>query len=388
MNIVIAAGGTGGHLYPAVALAREFLQRVPQSSILFVGTERGIESKVLPHEGFELEKIAAKPVMGRGLRQALGACVSLPVALWQSVRLLRARRAELVIGIGGYTSPPVLLAGFLLGIPRAILEPNAYPGMANKVLGPIADLVFLGYEAAKPYFRASKVRVTGTPIRREFFEESARPVGDTETRGRGDTATSSHRPFAASPGRPERPARRLLVFGGSQGAHAINQAMVEALPLIQSMQAGLSVIHQTGEADYASVKQAYERAGLGTDRVEVVPFLFDMPRALKQADLVVSRSGAVTLAELTACGKPAILIPLPHAIYQHQERNALVLREAGAAEVLLQQGLTGPKLAQMIDSLLGHADRLRVMGERSAALGKTDSAEVIVRDCLELVGEA
>lgn len=371
MNIVIAAGGTGGHLYPAVALAREFLRRVPQSSILFVGTERGIESKVLPHEGFELEKIAAKPVMGRGLRQALGACVSLPVALWQSVRLLRTRRAELVIGIGGYTSPPVLLAGFLLGIPRAILEPNAYPGMANKVLGPIADLVFLGYEAAKPYFRASKVRVVGTPIRRAFYEE-----------GEGQEA-----PRVTAPGfTPQASRATLLVFGGSQGAHAINQAMVEALPLIQSMQAGLSVIHQTGEADYASVKQAYERAGLGTDRVEVVPFLFDMPRALKQADLVVSRSGAVTLAELTACGKPAILIPLPHAIYQHQERNASVLREAGAAEVLFQQGLTGLKLAQTIDSLLGHADRLRVMKERSAALGKTDSAEVIVRDCLELVG--
>jgi UDP-N-acetylglucosamine--N-acetylmuramyl-(pentapeptide) pyrophosphoryl-undecaprenol N-acetylglucosamine transferase len=176
------------------------------------------------------------------------------------------------------------------------------------------------------------------------------------------------------------------VFGGSQGAHAINQAMVEALPLLQSAQAGLSVTHQTGEADYPMVKRAYEEAGFGLDRAEVAPFLFDMPRALKQADLVVSRSGAVTLAELTACGKPAILIPLPHAIYQHQERNARVLEEAGAAMVLLQEGLTGSKLAQTIDSLLGSTDRLRAMGERSAALGRTDSAEVIVRDCLALVG--
>jgi len=388
MNIVIAAGGTGGHLYPAVALAREFLRQVPHCSILFVGTERGIEGKVLPHEGFEWEKIAAKPVMGRGVRQALEAFASLPVACWQSVRLLRKRRADLVIGIGGYTSPPVLAAGFLLSIPLVILEPNAYPGMANKVLGPFADLVFLAYEAAKPYFRARKVRVVGTPIRREFFENA------------GTRSTRCSEECNGSPARGEKEGKNqlssrftphasratLLVFGGSQGAHAINQAMVEALPLLQSMQAGLSVIHQTGEADYVSVKKAYERAGLGTDRVEVVPFLFDMPRALKQADLVVSRSGAVTLAELTACGKPAILIPLPQAIYQHQERNARVLEEAGAAEVLFQQGLTGSKLAQTIDSLLGSADRLQIMGERSAAMGKTDSAEVIVRDCLALVG--
>jgi UDP-N-acetylglucosamine--N-acetylmuramyl-(pentapeptide) pyrophosphoryl-undecaprenol N-acetylglucosamine transferase len=367
MNIVIAAGGTGGHLYPAVALAREFLRQTPRCSILFVGTERGIEGKVLPHEGFEWEKIAAKPVMGRGLWQALEAVASLPVACWQSVRLLRKRRADLVIGIGGYTSPPVLMAGFSLRIPRVILEPNAYPGMANKVLGPLADLVFLAYEAAKSYFPASKVRVVGTPIRREFFEDAV------ESGGR------------KAPGEPPS-AFRLLVFGGSQGAHAINQAMVEALPLLQSTKAGLSVIHQTGEADYPMVKQAYEAAGLGADRVKPVPFLFDMPRALKQADLVVSRSGAVTLAELTACGKPAILIPLPHAIYRHQERNARVLEEAGAAMVLLQQDLTGPRLAQAIDSLLGSTDRLRVMSERSAALGRTDSAQVIVRDCLALVG--
>ena len=381
MNIVIAAGGTGGHLYPAVALAREFLRQVPHCSILFVGTERGIEGKVLPHEGFEWEKIAAKPVMGRGVRQALKAFASLPVACWQSVRLLRKRRADLVIGIGGYTSPPVLAAGFLLRIPRVILEPNAYPGMANKALGPLADRVFLGYEAAKPYFRASKVRVVGTPVRRAFLETGERQ----EARGKGQAGSQEFRPLTSSPS-PLAPRQTLLVFGGSQGAHAINQAMVEALSLLQSMPTGLSVIHQTGEADYVSVKKAYERAGLGTDRVEVVPFLFDMPRALKQADLVVSRSGAVTLAELTACGKPAILIPLPQAIYQHQERNAWVLEEAGAAMVLLQHGLTGSKLAQTIDSLLDSADRLRVMGERSAAMGKTDSAEVIVRDCLALVG--
>ncbi len=318
--------------------------------------------------------------MGRGIRQAFSAFLSLPVALWQSLKLLRERRADLVIGIGGYTSPPVLAAGFLLGIPRAILEPNAYPGMANKVLGPIANRVFLAYDAAKPYFHANKVRVAGTPIRRAFFETGERQ----EARGKGQAESQEFQPLTSSPS-PLAPRQTLLVFGGSQGARAINQAMVEALLHTQALRAGLSVIHQTGEADYPSVKRAYEEAGFGPDRVEITPFLFDMPRALRQADLVLSRSGAVTLAELTACGKPAILIPLPHAIYQHQERNALVLEEAGAAVVLLQQDLTGPKLAQTIDSLFGQADRLQAMRERSAALGKTDSAEAIVRDCLALV---
>ncbi|MBM4124967.1 MAG: undecaprenyldiphospho-muramoylpentapeptide beta-N-acetylglucosaminyltransferase [Nitrospira sp.] len=361
MNIVVAAGGTGGHLYPAVALAREFIRQDPASAVLFVGTERGIESKVLPREGFALAKITAKPVMGRGVRRAVGAVLALPLGLWQSIALLRARRAQLVIGIGGYTSPPVLVAAFLLGIPRVILEPNAYPGLANKVLGPIADLVFLAFDAAAPYFRRARVRVVGTPIRRAFYD-----AGEGAVSGRQGRKT-------------------LLVFGGSQGAHAINQAMVEALPHLRAEREGLAVIHQTGEADHGWVKEAYRTAGFEA-QAEVVPFLFDMPRAVQSADLVVSRSGAVSLAELTACGKAAILIPLPTAIYHHQERNARVMEGAGAAVVLLQQDLTGPKLAQTIEALLGDRDRLLSMGGRSRALGRTDSAESIVRDCLTLVG--
>lgn len=363
MNIVIAAGGTGGHLYPAVALAREFLREEPATGIVFLGTSRGIEGKVLAHEGFSLEHVIAKPVMGVGVGKAAVALLALPIGVWQAIRSLRARRAELVIGIGGYTSPPVLLAAWLLGVPRVILEPNAYPGMANTALSPIANLVFVAFEEAGKHFTRSKVRVVGTPIRRAFLEPAA----------------------AAAPAATG--GRRLLVFGGSQGAHAINEALVQALPqLVQRGvgPAGLSVIHQTGEADHARVKEAYERTGV---QAEVVPFLFDMPRALRSADLVVSRAGAVTVAELTACGKPAILIPLPQAIYRHQERNARVLEAGGAAVVLPQEGLSGPGLARTIAELLGDADRLRAMSERSRALGKTDSAETIVRHCRALVGD-
>ena len=360
-TIVFAAGGTGGHLYPAVALAREFSRQDPATRMLFVGTERGIESKVLAHEGLELALIAAQPVMGRGVLQAAGALLSLPLGLWQSLALLRQRRASFVLGVGGYTSPPVLLAARLLGVPRAIMEPNAYPGMANKVLGPIADLVFVTFREAARYFPSDKVRVTGMPVRQAFFENA----------GTGQEA------------RGERERRILLVFGGSQGARAINDAMIGALPQWAAMRGQLAIVHQTGEADHARVKAAYEAAGV---QAEVVPFLFEMPRALRSADLVVSRAGAMTLAELTVCGKPAIVIPLPHAIYQHQAHNAWVLADAGGAVVLPQQELTGERLAREVAALLRDPERLRMMGERSREMGRPDAARTIVRECLALMG--
>ncbi|MEW6543509.1 MAG: undecaprenyldiphospho-muramoylpentapeptide beta-N-acetylglucosaminyltransferase [Nitrospirota bacterium] len=376
MTIVIAAGGTGGHLYPAVALAREFLRQDPASRIVFVGTPRGLETKVLAHEGFELVMVAAQPVMGRGAWRASAALLTVPLGIWQAARLLRARNADLAIGIGGYTSPPLLLAAFLLGVPRVILEPNAYPGLANKLLGPIANLVFLAFEAAGPHFARAKVRASGTPIRREFYEDGA--TGH-ETRGASGSEPPRPAPRASGPqGR-----KTLLVFGGSQGASAINRAMVEALPHLRAVGAEPAIVHQTGEADRASVAAAYEAAGV---RAEVVPFLFEMPDALRAADLVVARAGAVTLAELAACGKPAVLIPLPTAIYGHQEKNARVLEQAGAAVVLLQNELTGERLARTVATLLSDEARLRTMGERSRALGRTDAAELIVRECRTLVG--
>lgn len=358
--IVFAAGGTGGHLYPAVALAREFVRQDPGSRMLFVGTTRGIESKVLKHEGLELAMIDAQPVMGRGVLRAAGALLSLPRGVRQSVSLLRARRASFVLGVGGYTSPPVLLAARLLGLPRAILEPNAYPGMANRVLGPIADLVFVGFHEAAGHFSTAKVRVAGVPVRRGFTEPSEQDK-------------------AGAPG-----PRRLLVFGGSQGARAINDAMLAALPHWAGMGGALSIVHQTGEADHARVRAGYEAAGL---RAEVVPFLFDMPAALRAADLVVSRAGAMTLAELTVCGKPAILIPLPQAIHQHQAHNAQALAEAGGAVVVRQDELTGERLSREVAALIRDAGRLREMGERSRGLGKPAAAETIVRECLQLIGQ-
>ncbi|WP_447977852.1 undecaprenyldiphospho-muramoylpentapeptide beta-N-acetylglucosaminyltransferase [Candidatus Nitrospira bockiana] len=363
MTIVIAAGGTGGHLYPGVALAREFLRRDPRAVVRFVGTSRGIEAKVLSHEGLPLDLIDARPVMGLGLRQAGAALLALPKGLAQSWRLLRAVRADLVIGIGGYTSPPVLLAAALLRIPRVILEPNAYPGMANKLLGPLAQRVFLAFETAAGHFAPSKVRAVGTPIRRAFLDAVAEPHAEDPAR------------------------RRLLVFGGSRGAHAINLAMLDAVRVMSQEQAAmrrLRITHQTGEADHEPIKAAYDASGVDAT---VVPFLFDMPTALRAADLVVARSGAMTLAELTACGKPSILVPLPHAIYQHQARNAEVLERAGAAVVIPQSELTGARLARVIAALIDEPGRLAMMGERSRSLAKVDAAEAIVEECLTMLRE-
>jgi UDP-N-acetylglucosamine--N-acetylmuramyl-(pentapeptide) pyrophosphoryl-undecaprenol N-acetylglucosamine transferase len=362
MTIVIAAGGTGGHLYPAVALARAFQQKNSATTIVFVGTARGLESKVLAHEGFELLLISARPVMGKNVIKAAQGLLSLPVSLWQCLKILKARCVDLVIGVGGYTSPMMVLAAALTGTARVILEPNAYPGMANKAVGPFAQRVFLSYESAASSFDRRKIRVVGTPVRKEFVEQS-----------------SQERIATPVPGQ-----YRLLIFGGSQGARAINSAVIEGLPDLMKRHPQLSVIHQTGDADYGRVTDAYRRAGISA---QVTPFLYDMPSTLRSADLVVARAGAMTVAELAACGKPAILIPLPQAIYDHQTRNAKVMEAGGAAVVLSQAELTGARLTDAIANILDDPERLRAMSDCSRSMRRIDAADAIVRECYALIGD-
>lgn len=362
MTIVIAAGGTGGHLYPAVALARAFLEKNPATTIVFVGTARGLESKVLAHEGFELVLISAMPVMGKSVIEAARGLLSLPISLWQCLKILKGRRADLVIGVGGYTSPMMVLAASLTGIARVILEPNAYPGMANKAVGLFAQRVFLSFESAASSFDRRKVRVVGTPIRKEFMEVSSQEEAATSAAG----------------------LRRVLIFGGSQGARAINSAVIEGLPDLMKRYPQLSVVHQTGEVDYGRIIEGYRRAGISA---QVTPFLYEMPSVLRSADLVVARAGAMTIAELTACGKPAILIPLPQAIYDHQTHNAKVMEAAGAAVVLPQAELTGARLTGAITEMLDDPERLRTMSNYSRGMRRIDAADAIVRDCYALVGD-
>lgn len=359
MTVVIAAGGTGGHLYPAVALAREFQRRDPSTKILFVGTTRGVESKVLAHEGFELALITAKPVMGKGILEVVRGILSIPIGLWQSMQLLSHRRADLVIGVGGYTSPTMLAAAALKGITRVILEPNAYPGLANKAVAPFAQRIFLAFESAAASFDRRNVRVVGTPIRQEFLAQS-------------DQQDHS---IAREP--------HLLIFGGSQGARAINSAVVEGLTVLKERLPGLRVTHQTGEADVDRVSQAYRTVGM---QARVVPFLYDMPNVLRDADLVVARAGAMTIAELTACGKPAILIPLPTAIYDHQMKNARAMEAVGGAMVLPQAEASGTKLSEAICAIFSDPQRLRTMREKSLEMRRIDAGEVIVNECYGLMG--
>ncbi|HEX8751488.1 MAG TPA: undecaprenyldiphospho-muramoylpentapeptide beta-N-acetylglucosaminyltransferase [Nitrospira sp.] len=362
MTIVIAAGGTGGHLYPAVALAREFLRRDPVTKVLFVGTSRGLESKVLAHEGFELALIDAKPVMGRGVLDMLKGLFAMPISLWQCRRILRQRQPGLVIGVGGYTSPMMIMAAALGRVPRVILEPNANPGLANKAVGPFVQRVFLAFDSAAVSFDRTKVRVVGTPIRKEFLEQSEQI---------STVATDPH-------------CHHLLIFGGSQGAKAINSAVLEGLPPLLKERPQMKVTHQTGESDYARVSAAYRQAEVS---VTAVPFLYDMPSAITAADLVVARAGAMTVAELTTCGKPAVLIPLPTAIYDHQMQNARAMEVAGAAVVLPQSELTGSKLAQTIITILDNHERVKAMGTASRKLRRIDAAEAIVRECYALIGD-
>jgi UDP-N-acetylglucosamine--N-acetylmuramyl-(pentapeptide) pyrophosphoryl-undecaprenol N-acetylglucosamine transferase len=360
MRVIIAAGGTGGHLYPGVALAREFERQMPGSEAIFVGTTRGLETNVVPREGFELITIAARGVMGKGVSGALQGLAVVPLGVAQCLAVCRQQRPDLAIGIGGYTSPPLILAAFLLGIKRVIVEPNVYPGVANRVLSPIANLIFVSFADTAAYFGPCKTRIVGTPIRREFLE--------TGTKRREVEGKSGF---------------TLLVLGGSQGARSINRAMVAALPALVAAHSGLRVVHQTGERDWEEVTLAYRACS--SIQAEAVPFLYDMPRAFRQADLIVSRSGATTVAEITACGKPAVLIPFPHAVHGHQERNARVLERAGAAQVIVDARLSGDVLANAISALLARPDRLREMERCSKSLGQGDAAERIVSECRALV---
>ena len=368
MRVIIAAGGTGGHLYPGVAIAREFERQLESAKITFVGTTRGLETKVLPREGYELVTMKARGIMGKGPIGGIVGLAVTPLGLAQCLALCRARRPNLVIGIGGYTSPPLITAATLLGIKRTLLEPNAYPGMANRLLSPLAHLVFVSFSEALPFFDARKTRVVGTPIRRAFLESIP--------------SANDH------PSRP--PGPLLLILGGSQGARSINRAMTGAFPILAQSHAGLRIIHQTGERDFEEVATAYRAAvqklGSSVAAPEVAAFLFDVPRALKQADLIIGRAGATTVAEITACGKPAILIPFPHAIHGHQERNARVLEQAGAAQLMLDHSLSGNVLAQAVSALINDPQRLAEMGQHSRSLGRPDAAEQVVYACRELVG--
>jgi UDP-N-acetylglucosamine--N-acetylmuramyl-(pentapeptide) pyrophosphoryl-undecaprenol N-acetylglucosamine transferase len=354
MRILIAGGGTGGHVIPALAIARELKSRY-NAEVVFVGTARGIENRLVPEAGFGLMRIKVGALKNVGLLTRLRTVMALPIAILHARKIMKVFAPDVVVGVGGYASGPAMAAAILGRIPTLAFEPNYVPGFANKMVGKRVSAAAVHFEQTGEFFR--NPQVVGVPVRQEFF--SVPPV------------EASHRPT-------------LLIFGGSQGAHAINQTVTSAAPEVLRQIPGLRIIHQTGERDYNDVEAAYSQLGV---QAEVSAFIDNMPRAFAQSDLLVCRSGASTVAEITAAGKPAIFIPFPQAADDHQRRNAEAIAQGGAAILIPQAELTPQRLAQVIGELMTDRRRLQEMSERARALSHHDAAGRVARMVADLAGE-
>jgi UDP-N-acetylglucosamine--N-acetylmuramyl-(pentapeptide) pyrophosphoryl-undecaprenol N-acetylglucosamine transferase len=352
MRVILAGGGTGGHLFPGLAVAREFQRRDAMTEIMFVGTERGIEARVLPHEGFRLETIDVKGLKGRGVRGLLDAVYGIPAGLLQSLGIVKRFRPDCILGLGGYASGPLLLAAKLRGIRCAIMEQNLQPGFTNKMLARFVDKIFTSYRETASYLPSKNILETGNPVRWQRLPDAPRDEKFT-----------------------------LLIFGGSAGAHRINMAVLNALEQMTELASQLRIVHQTGAADFSAINKAYQALPFDA---EALPFIDRMDDAYARADLVLCRAGATTVAELTAFGKAAILIPYPYAIYDHQRWNAQALADKGAAEVILDQELNGAELALRLRDYLADRKKIEAMARAALAMGRPESAARIVDECYAL----
>jgi len=349
-TILIAAGGTGGHLFPGIAVADELKARDPETRVVFVGTPRGLESRLVPKAGYELEMLPILPLNGVGPVRMLKGVLALPWAMVKAVQLVRRLRPAAVLGVGGYAGGPIVLVAALLRIPTVVLEPNAKPGFTNRVLKPFVRHAACSYEETRRAF-GSKGVVTGNPVRGGFAK----------------LAPKWHVPPLT-----------LLAFGGSQGARVINHTLTAALPLLPGPDK-LRIVHQTGPASRDEVATNYNAAGR---KAEVLPFLDDMETRFAQADLVLCRSGATTAAELAAAGKASVLVPFARAADDHQRENARALEAAGAARMIEEKDLTPERLATVLTEVLGDAARLTAMEEAARKLARPDAA-ARVADLLE-----
>jgi len=355
-SLVITGGGTGGHLFPGIAVAQALLTKQPEARVVFIGTNRAVDSQALLRYGFESRVVPCGALKGKGLLAKVKTLAQLPWGLWRAWRALRQIGPDVVLGVGGYVTGPVILAAKLAGIATGIHEQNSIPGLTNRKLAGIVDRVFVSIPGSERYFEASKCRLTGNPLRHEILALAGQPSLD---------------------GPPT-----LLILGGSQGAHRLNTLLPEALRgHKEALPPGLTVIHQTGVADEAAVRAAYQVAGV---EAEVAAFFPDMARVYARASLVISRAGATTLAELTALGKAAILVPYPFAADDHQRQNALAMVEGGAARMLVEEGLTAQAMGQTIVSLVNDQPLRQGMGQASRRLARPEAAETILGECLAL----
>src|SRR5258705_2867600 len=350
MRVLIAAGGTGGHIYPGIAVAQEIMRRDQSSKVTFVGTARGLETKLVRQAGFELLLIDSAGLNNVGTLARMRGLAVLPKSFREAWKVIRQAQPDVVVGAGGYVSGPVVLMAALTNRPTLVMESNALPGLTNRVLARFVDRAAVSFEQSLPFFRGKGI-VTGNPVRREFF---------------------------AIPAKQRDPMRfAVLVFGGSQGARAINEAMVAALPQLNKFRSVLHMTHQTGEADLDKVRAAYIAAGWNAE-VIVRPYIDDMVASFAAADLVICRAGATTTAELIAAGKAAIMIPFPFAADDHQRKNAEALESVGAARMILQQNLSADRLATEIIGLVQAPEKVSAMEEASRKLARGDAAAAAV----------
>jgi UDP-N-acetylglucosamine--N-acetylmuramyl-(pentapeptide) pyrophosphoryl-undecaprenol N-acetylglucosamine transferase len=347
VKVLIAGGGTGGHIMPALAIA-DALQKQYQAELLFVGTARGLESRLVPQAGHRLELIKVGQLKNVSLITRLRTLFDLPMSVLHCRTLLRQFQPDVVIGVGGYASGPAMVAAILAHIPTLAVEPNAFPGLANRLVGKHVSAAAVNFEPALKYFR--NARVTGIPVRAEFFNLKSRP--------------------ADAP-------LHLLIFGGSQGARVLNQTMPQIAARLLEAVSGLTILHQAGARSAEETQAAYAASGADPARWQVHAFLDDMARRFEAADLVLSRSGASTVAEEMAAGKPALLVPFPGAADDHQRKNAEVMASAGAASLLIEAGMTPESLLASLTAMLGDRAALRAMGERARVLAHPDAAAEI-----------
>ncbi len=358
LRVVFAGGGTGGHLFPGIAMAEAFVARNPLNRILFISTGRALEKKALSSAGFELRCIAAEGIKGRRIWNKAMALIKIPWGVCQSVRMLKDFGVDLVIGLGSYSAGPVVMAAKIVGCPIVLHEQNILPGITNRYLARWADQIHVSFAKTRGFVSPEKIRVTGNPLRADIQRLASKFPG----------ATDSQQAFT------------VLVIGGSQGAHAINMAVIEALAHLEA-ETDLAFIHQTGEQDWQTVNTAYKAHGL---RATVQPFFNDMAFQYQKADLIICRAGATTVAEITAIGKAALFIPFPFAADNHQELNAKTLLDFDAAEMMRQADLDGAGLAQKIMYYASNLQALNQLALNAKKLGRPDAAEDIVTACYEM----
>jgi UDP-N-acetylglucosamine--N-acetylmuramyl-(pentapeptide) pyrophosphoryl-undecaprenol N-acetylglucosamine transferase len=354
LRLMIAGGGTGGHLFPGVAIAEELRARAPDAEVVFVGTKRGIEARVLPDLGWKLELIEVSGLKTVGALGALRGLFRLPRALLQARRIVKHFRPDAVIGVGGYASGPVVLAAKLAGIPTAICEQNSIPGLTNKILGRLVRAVFLSFDESRRFFKPKKIVMAGNPVRRALVQKLLAAPAATP----GDTV-------------------HVLVSGGSQGAVAVNELASQAL-IALAKDHKLAITHQTGEKDLEATAARYRDAGVTAD---CRAFIKDMAATYHEADLIIGRAGATTVAELAIAGKPAVFIPYPFAADNHQELNAREMATKGAALMFRQADLTAEKLADALRPLLAEPARRVEMGAAMKSLAKPGAAAAVIDWC-------